>query len=408
MLTLANVPQHKRAKARILHTEVGGTYGGSVRALELYLQFADRTRFEHDVLFYYPTPGTEDICSRAGKVYVLNDSLPESMISPRSERGLVNVLKRSPSLKSTLTKGLSWLRIIREMPTAYRLRKLLNAGSYDLVHINNTFGYQPAMVIASRWAKIPAVSHVRNPVPDSLLNRALIRRLDMVVTVSKNYEDQLRGWSVPVPVHTCHDGVIVREANSTAVSQIRATFAPRGEFLIGSVGRLDPQKGYDLLVRAARCIIDQRPEVRVLIVGEGPMRTELEGLIRSLSLSGLVQLCGFRNDIPDFISALDLFVSSSRWEGLPIALVEAMLLKRPVVATDVGGVSEVVKPGETGYLLPPGDPNVLAKCVLQALDETGQKPHPFLDRAFRLAAKVTDPEASARSFEQCVDKILRN
>ena len=146
----------------------------------------------------------------------------------------------------------------------------------------------------------------------------------------------------------------------------------------------------------------------MLIVGEGPMRTELEGLIQSLSLSGLVQLCGFRNDIPDFISALDLFVSSSRWEGLPIALVEAMLLKRPVVATDVGGVSEVVKPGETGYLLPPGDPNVLAKCVLQALDETGQKPHPFLDRAFRLAAKVTDPEASARSFEQCVDKILRN
>ena len=104
------------------------------------------------------------------------------------------------------------------------------------------------------------------------------------------------------------------------------------------------------------------------------MRNELEAQITSSGLSGLVHLCGFRNDISNFISALDLFVSSSRWEGLPIAVVEAMLFRRPVVATDVGGVSEVVKNRRTGYVVSANDPSALADAMTEALEEQNIRP----------------------------------
>src|ERR1039457_779318 len=108
MLTLANVPQHKRVKARILHTEVGGTYGGSLRALELYLQFADRTRFEHDVLLYYPTPGAESLAPLAGTVQVLFDSVPGRLTDPSPPAKLASSLKRSP-MGTGLVELREWL-----------------------------------------------------------------------------------------------------------------------------------------------------------------------------------------------------------------------------------------------------------------------------------------------------------
>src|SRR5208337_2745655 len=233
-----------------------------------------------------------------------------------------------------------------------------------------------------------------------------MRSLKLVVTVSKNYEEQLAAWELRVPVYTCHDGVVAPAADAAAAAQIRASLAGAGEILIGSVGRLHEQKGYDDLIRAARLIVDERPNVRFAIAGDGPMRADLEALIRSLNLTERFQLCGFRSDISNFVSALDLFVSSSRWEGLPIAVVESMLLRRPVVATDVGGVAEVVKPGATGYLVPPGDPQTLAATVLQAL--AAQEVHPglFLEEARRRAAKITDPEGSARRFEHLIAEVI--
>ena len=394
------------AKIRVLHTEVGGTYGGSLRALELYLQFADRTRFEHDVLLYYPTPGAENLAPLAGTVHVLFDSVPLRLTDPSPPAKLTSSLKRSP-IGTGLGELREWLVPLESTSTASRIRKLLKAHSYDLIHVNNTFTHQPAMVMAARWSGIPAVSHIRNPVANLSFNHMLMRSLKLVVTVSKNYEEQLAAWELRVPVHTCHDGVIAPAADAAAAAQIRASLTGAGEILIGSVGRLHEQKGYDDLIRAARLVLDQRPNVRFAIAGDGPMRAELEALIHSLNLVGRFQLCGFRNDVSNFVSALDLFVSSSRWEGLPIAVVEAMLLRRPVVATYVGGVAEVVKPGATGYLVPSGDPQTLAAALLQALADQEAHPGRFLDEARRRAAQLTDPERSARRFEQLIADYCR-
>ena len=395
-------------KIRVLHTEVGGTYGGSLRALELYLQFADREHFEHDMLLYYPTPGADQIVPLVRNLDVLYRSVPPGIGGATSDRGsLIRLVKKSAAGK-LLSQWPAGLRSSKDIQTIQHLYRRLKRNSYDLVHVNNTFTYQVGTVIASRRAGIPVLSHVRNPVADTWVNRVLMRQLARVVTVSQNYERQLAGWNLNVPVYTCHDGVIAPDPVLSRADDIRRSLVPADAIFIGSVGRLDEQKGYDHLIRAQRIIKNKYPKVHLAIAGEGPMRSMLEQLIRELDLSDVVHLCGFRTDISDFVSALDLFVSSSRWEGLPIAVVEAMLLRKPVVATDVGGVSEVVKPGETGYLVPANDVDALATNVIKALEETRSHTAPSLETARSLAASLTNPEESARCFERQAVQVIGN
>src|SRR5207247_844359 len=152
---------------------------------------------------------------------------------------------------------------------------------------------------------------------------------------------------------------------------VRAGLAPPRATLVGSVGRRDEQKGYEYLVGAARRVVDQRPDVYFAVAGEGPSRPALERLVAESGLDGRFRLPGFVDDVTSFLSALDVFVSSSLWEGLPLAIVEAMLLGRPVVATDVGGSPEAVIPGRTGTLVPARDADALAEAILGSLDPPG-------------------------------------
>jgi glycosyltransferase involved in cell wall biosynthesis len=140
-------------------------------------------------------------------------------------------------------------------------------------------------------------------------------------------------------------------------------------FRVGAVGRLSPEKGFDVFVRAAAIVARHRPDVSFVLYGEGPLRPALEELIRREGLVGRFVLGGFRQDLPAVLPQLDVAVSSSHTEGLPVALLEAMAAGLPVVATRVGGTPEVVADGVTGLLVPPNDPAALAAKVMALLDD---------------------------------------
>ena len=133
--------------------------------------------------------------------------------------------------------------------------------------------------------------------------------------------------------------------------------------VIGSVAVLRPQKALDVLVRAARKLVDEFPRLHLVIAGEGPERERLEPLIAELGLGSHVHLLGMRTDVPDLLAGLDVAVSSSAFEGSPLAILEYMQAGLPVVATRVGGVPDIVASGETGVLVEPGDPDALAAAV---------------------------------------------
>ena len=142
--------------------------------------------------------------------------------------------------------------------------------------------------------------------------------------------------------------------------------------IIGSVARLHRQKGLTYLVRATREISQVFPAVKIMVVGSGPLRKKLETEARRLGVENHLSFVGERRDIPQLLSVFDVFVLSSLWEGLPYVLMEAAALAKPVVATDVEGVREIIKPGETGLLVSPKNPEGLARGVITLLQDREQ------------------------------------
>lgn len=395
---------------RVLHVEMGGTYGGSLKALETYLAFSDRTHFEHDLLLYYPTPGVEQLRPWIRKLWTLYEA-PASDQQKRRRRGVSSQPRETPGnsvARSVLIELSRWANLARGLPSTPRLSRELHRERYDVIHVNNTFTYQPLTLAAARIAHIPVVTHARNPVPRHLFGKAILSLADCVVVINKSIEKELKTWGSRVQVYTCYDGVIPRPPDAAAVQQLRASLVPEGGILIGSVGRLDEQKAYHDLVRAAKRVVKIYPEVRFAIAGEGPCHAALQVLIEELGLTGRFQLCGFRWDVENFLAALDLFVCSSAWEGGPLVVVEAMLLDKPVVTTEVGFTPELIAPGEGGELVPPGNPRALGDALLAALGNKDMLARRIPEQR-RRAAELTDPLSNARRFDDILQAaITRN
>jgi len=143
---------------------------------------------------------------------------------------------------------------------------------------------------------------------------------------------------------------------------------PEGAPLVGMVARLSREKGPDLFVQAASAVAAARPDVHLVLVGDGPMRAELERQIEGLNLAERFHLAGTAADTSEVYPALDVVCLSSRMEGIPLTLLEAMASGRPVVATNVGGIPELVEMGETGWLVAQGDMRALSEKIVWLLD----------------------------------------
>ncbi len=171
------------------------------------------------------------------------------------------------------------------------------------------------------------------------------------------------------------------------------------DYLIGIVAQLEDHKGHRDLIEAAKILKDHAPRVRIVIVGEGSLRMQLDQQAHELRVEDVVYFLGFREDIPRILASLDLFVLSSRMEGLGSSIMDAMASRLPVVATQAGGIPEVVIHRETGLLVPPQDPQALANAILKL----------YLDRALaaRLAQRGYEVVHERFSAEAMAMKIIR-
>jgi glycosyltransferase involved in cell wall biosynthesis len=145
--------------------------------------------------------------------------------------------------------------------------------------------------------------------------------------------------------------------------------------VIGTVTRLSPQKAPLDFVRAAARVAISHPHCWFVMVGDGPLRQAVEALAASLGIADRLVLTGLRRDVPELMAAFDLFALSSLWEGLPRVLPQAMATGLPIVATACDGSAEAIRDGETGYLVPPGDPDLLAERLCLLLDDQALAAH---------------------------------
>ena len=167
---------------------------------------------------------------------------------------------------------------------------------------------------------------------------------------------------------TCEEATTVVIHNGVELPDTDVPGPRAGPFRIVTVGRLQAPKDALTLVRALAEL--PRDAYEAVIVGEGPDRPAVESEVRRLGLDSEVDLAGGRTDVAELLAASDLFVLSSRSEGLPLSILEAMAAGLPVVASSVGGIPELVLEGETGFLVPPGDPHRLAGAIERLLDDS--------------------------------------
>jgi glycosyltransferase involved in cell wall biosynthesis len=242
---------------------------------------------------------------------------------------------------------------------------VMRSGGYDAAHINNTFTYQPASVIAAARAGIPTISHLRNPVKFTAIKRALAGPIKGFVAVNKVLAHQFD--EAGYRVHHIHDAVESTSINAVAASKLREELLESGRYLIGSLGRLDHQKGYECFIDAARLISDRIAGARFVVAGEGPERAALQARIDNSGLHDQFRLIGFHSEPRTLTAALHLFVCSSLWEGLPLSILDAMMIGVPIVSTSVGGIAEVISDRKSGWLVAPGDVKGLARAINEAL-----------------------------------------
>ena len=168
-------------------------------------------------------------------------------------------------------------------------------------------------------------------------------------------------------------------------------------YVVGSIGRLEEQKGYSVLINAAQLVLKRLPNTYFLIVGNGSQMAVLKRQAEELGIAKQVILAGARNDIEELLGIMDLFVSSSLWEGLPTVILESMAANVPVVATRVSGNVELVKDSVTGCLVPPSDPQALSEAIIRVLKFTPEQRTIMCQRAH---AYVTDNFSITRIAKQ--------
>jgi glycosyltransferase involved in cell wall biosynthesis len=166
------------------------------------------------------------------------------------------------------------------------------------------------------------------------------------------------------------------------------------------------QKGYDTLFEAARHTLDAAPRVRFFAAGQGPRRDEVERWHASYAFGSAFTLLGYRDDTANLLAAADVFVQASTSEGLPVAVMEALALGVPVVATRVGGVPEIVRTGVEGLLVPASDPTALADALLRLVTDPVLRE--TMSAAAAKRASVVDIATAARRYEECYAEVGRD
>ena len=264
--------------------------------------------------------------------------------------------------------------------------RLIRLDGIDIVHSHGK-GAGLYGRLAARRAGIPAVHtfhgiHARYPVGGGraylMLERGLARITEAIVHVSESQalEAATLGLAPPGRTHVIVNGIDARCVAAAAMTRVAAREELRLDpeaLVLGTVARFDPVKGLDSLLRAFALAAAQDPAARLVIVGDGPEAPRLRGLAAALGIEARVRMAGLIADASRVLPALDLYVSASRKEGLPLAVLEAMACELPVAATRVPGHVDVVEEGVTGLLAAPGDDRDLARAMRDLMTEPARR-----------------------------------
>lgn len=248
--------------------------------------------------------------------------------------------------------------------TIIRLAKLLKRGQFDVIHTHlSTASLLGAL--AARLVKKPSVAHVHG------LNTATCFRLStLVIAVSEAVKRHLIAQGISAErIRVVHDGIDLSCFVPMPLAEARKRLDwDENSPIFGVFGRLSEEKGQRIAIEALYLLIRGNPNARLVLVGDGRDRRDLETAAEALGISNAVEFAGFVEDVSGLMSACNAVIVPSLKEGMGLAAVEAMALERPVIASMVGGLSEVVDQRETGILVAPCNPQALSDAMAELLE----------------------------------------
>lgn len=259
----------------------------------------------------------------------------------------------------------------------WQLTRYIRRERFDLVH-THLFHADLYGSLAARMAGAPTVistkhndNAFRHLFPVQALNRWNATLFNRIICISHHmHRFSLAVEKLPAnKMEIIHYGININQfqGNGVASSSLPVEHRP----LLGIVGRLTHQKGHTTLLYAMQQVVVQYPTVHLVIVGDGELQGELEILTKELNLHRHVTFIGYQSDAKNLMKEFDIFVHPSRWEGFGLVFLEAMAAGRPIVATRVSAIPEIVLDRETGLLVPPDDAESLAQTICLLLDNPG-------------------------------------
>jgi len=347
-------------KIRVLHIIQSLGHGGAERQLINNLKAIDKSRFINAVCFLFDRDDLQPELLRLG----------------------IPVYKLGMSSQYDWRKGL------------FGLRAVIKEGQFDVIHTElywaNIYGRVCGRLFSD--AKIVTTIHAPTYEPQILKDDpnlkpwklTLVRILDGLTGTVCNYRfvacsEFVKRSAVgrlgyrPESIQVIYNGIDLgsfREDDSGKVISLRRELGlDHGEAILVNVGRLIPQKGQRYLIMAMPKVLDEQPSCKLLLVGEGPMENELQDLAHDLGVGEAIWFLRTRHDVPAILQLSDLFVLPSLSEGMPVALLEAMAMRKPCIASNITSIPEVVEDGRSGVLVEPQRPDQLANAVLSLIDD---------------------------------------
>jgi glycosyltransferase involved in cell wall biosynthesis len=307
------------------------------------------------------------------------------------------------SVRMVHCKGRADWRAVRQ------IEEYIREDAVDVVH---THGYKADLYgfLAAWRSNKPIVATCHNWVGGTAalgiynhLDRLALKRFDALAAVSDEVAQRLLESGVPAEkIKTIANGIDVQAFEH---GQPLPALSVTGGKVVGTVARLDLQKGFEYLLRAVRELCNSFYGLKVVIVGEGPDRKAIEGMVQEYGLQSNVVLAGQQSDMPGVYAAMDIFVLPSLNEGLPMTILEAMAASKPVVATRVGAIPKVINDGENGLLVDPRDTDGLQNAIASLLADPG-KCRRMGEKAHEWVSRNYTSEAMALKYRQLYEGVL--
>jgi glycosyltransferase involved in cell wall biosynthesis len=330
----------------------------------------------------------------------------------RFKVSLVSLRKRDLSEETLDALGIDIEYLHRnkfDPATLTALLKVIDRKEIDILHLHG-YGATTFGRLAGRMRGLPTIVHEHANLTDTpwyqkLADRALASSTDIGIAVSKSTAEFLiNARKVPANrVKVVYLGVPldefsrVRTLDEIADARRELGVSP-SEFLVGSVTRLHDSKGNSYLVDAARRVLDRRPQARFLVFGEGPLRAELDARAKALNLGDRFTFAGFAKDVARVVSAFDISVFPSLWEGTPLTVFEALAMGKPIVATDADGLLDVLTADRDAVVVPRRNAEALADGIVRLIDSPDERAR--LSVSARITGRQYDIDAFVRKMER--------